>query len=61
MRFELASLRQIGIDIETQIEEGELFDFDVECEPVLEARVKAFGSHSHRLAHFYVLHIRIFN
>ena len=27
---------QIGIDIETQIEEGELFDFDVECEPVLE-------------------------
>ena len=28
---------QIGIDIETQIEEGELFDFDVECEPVLEA------------------------
>ena len=28
---------QIGIDIETQIEEGELFDFDTECEPVLEA------------------------
>ena len=32
-----ATLRQIGLDIETQIEEGELFDFDVECEPVLEA------------------------
>ena len=32
---------QIGIDIETQIEEGELFDFDVECEPVLEATCMA--------------------
>lgn len=31
------SSAQIGIDIETQIEDGELFDFDVECEPVLEA------------------------
>ncbi|CAJ1461587.1 unnamed protein product [Effrenium voratum] len=30
---------KIGIDIETQIEEGELFDFDVECEPVLEVLV----------------------
>lgn len=38
---------QIGIDIETQIEEGELFDFDTECEPVLEAILlakKAFAS-----------------
>merc|ERR1719460_1671023 len=30
---------KIGIDIETQIEVGELFDFDVECEPVLEVLV----------------------
>merc|ERR1719482_1172302 len=30
---------KIGMDIETQIEEGELFDFDVECEPVLEVLV----------------------
>jgi len=30
---------KIGIDIETQIEDGELFDFDVECEPVLEVLV----------------------
>jgi hypothetical protein len=30
---------KIGIDIETQIEFGELFDFDVECEPVLEVLV----------------------
>eukprot|EP00930_Biecheleria_cincta_P028381 TRINITY_DN1980_c0_g2_i1.p1 TRINITY_DN1980_c0_g2~~TRINITY_DN1980_c0_g2_i1.p1 ORF type:complete len:467 (-),score=152.15 TRINITY_DN1980_c0_g2_i1:174-1574(-) len=30
---------KIGVDIETQIEEGELFDFDVECEPVLEVLV----------------------
>lgn len=27
---------KIGVDIETQIEEGELFDFDVECEPLLD-------------------------
>merc|ERR1719203_2531224 len=30
---------KIGVDIETQIEDGELFDFDVECEPVLEVLV----------------------
>lgn len=30
---------KIGVDIETQIEEGELFDFDVEVEPVLEVLV----------------------
>eukprot|EP00931_Biecheleriopsis_adriatica_P070329 TRINITY_DN4410_c0_g1_i1.p1 TRINITY_DN4410_c0_g1~~TRINITY_DN4410_c0_g1_i1.p1 ORF type:complete len:506 (-),score=163.45 TRINITY_DN4410_c0_g1_i1:233-1630(-) len=30
---------KIGIDIETQIEDGELFDFDVECEPILEVLV----------------------
>merc|ERR1719343_1919897 len=30
---------KIGVDIETQIVEGELFDFDVECEPVLEVLV----------------------
>lgn len=30
---------KIGVDIDTQIEEGELFDFDVECEPVLEVLV----------------------
>eukprot|EP00933_Yihiella_yeosuensis_P072478 TRINITY_DN80871_c0_g1_i1.p1 TRINITY_DN80871_c0_g1~~TRINITY_DN80871_c0_g1_i1.p1 ORF type:complete len:476 (-),score=165.85 TRINITY_DN80871_c0_g1_i1:382-1809(-) len=30
---------KIGVDVETQIEEGELFDFDVECEPVLEVLV----------------------
>lgn len=30
---------KIGVDIETQIEEGDLFDFDVECEPVLEVLV----------------------
>jgi len=28
-----------GVDIQTQIEEGDLFDFDVECEPVLEVIV----------------------
>merc|ERR1719359_1691794 len=30
---------KIGVDIDTQIEEGELFDFDVEVEPVLEVLV----------------------
>lgn len=30
---------KIGVDTETQIEEGELFDFDVECEPILEVLV----------------------
>lgn len=30
---------KIGLDIDTQIEEGDLFDFDVECEPVLEVLV----------------------
>lgn len=30
---------KIGMDMETQIEEGELFDFDVEVEPVLEVLV----------------------
>jgi len=30
---------KIGVDTETQIEEGELFDFDAECEPVLEVLV----------------------
>lgn len=30
---------KIGVDIETQIEDGELFDFDVECEPLLEILV----------------------
>merc|ERR1719487_2267358 len=30
---------KIANDIETQIEVGELFDFDVECEPVLEVLV----------------------
>mmetsp|Transcript_30809 Transcript_30809/g.70130 ORF Transcript_30809/g.70130 Transcript_30809/m.70130 type:complete len:462 (-) Transcript_30809:113-1498(-) len=30
---------KIGMDVETQIEDGELFDFDVECEPVLEVLV----------------------
>merc|ERR550532_178151 len=30
---------KIGCDVETQIEEGDLFDFDVECEPVLEVLV----------------------
>jgi hypothetical protein len=30
---------KIGIDVETQIEEGDLFDFDVECEPILEVLV----------------------
>eukprot|EP00428_Durinskia_dybowskii_P024420 CAMPEP_0170250746 /NCGR_PEP_ID=MMETSP0116_2-20130129/25193_1 /TAXON_ID=400756 /ORGANISM="Durinskia baltica, Strain CSIRO CS-38" /LENGTH=404 /DNA_ID=CAMNT_0010501689 /DNA_START=106 /DNA_END=1317 /DNA_ORIENTATION=+ len=30
---------KIGVDMETQIEEGELFDFDVECEPILEVLV----------------------
>merc|ERR1719282_652809 len=30
---------KIGVDMETQIEEGELFDFDVEVEPVLEVLV----------------------
>mmetsp|Transcript_113538 Transcript_113538/g.321537 ORF Transcript_113538/g.321537 Transcript_113538/m.321537 type:complete len:773 (-) Transcript_113538:43-2361(-) len=30
---------KIGVDVETQIEEGELFDFDIECEPVLEVLV----------------------
>ncbi|CAK0844624.1 unnamed protein product [Prorocentrum cordatum] len=30
---------KIGVDIATQIEEGELFDFDVEVEPILEVLV----------------------
>merc|ERR1719293_157568 len=30
---------KIGVDVETQIEEGELFDFDVEVESVLEVLV----------------------
>mmetsp|Transcript_20385 Transcript_20385/g.43476 ORF Transcript_20385/g.43476 Transcript_20385/m.43476 type:complete len:483 (-) Transcript_20385:359-1807(-) len=30
---------KIGVDVDTQIEEGELFDFDVECEPILEVLV----------------------
>jgi len=30
---------KIGVDIETQVEEGELFDFDVEVDPVLEILV----------------------
>merc|ERR1719265_791780 len=30
---------KIGVDIDTQIEEGDLFDFDVEVEPVLEVLV----------------------
>merc|ERR1712039_1125879 len=30
---------KIGVDTQTQIEEGELFDFDIECEPVLEVLV----------------------
>merc|ERR1719155_383899 len=30
---------KVGVDIETQIEEGELFDFDREVEPVLEVLV----------------------
>lgn len=30
---------KIGTDAETQIEDGELFDFDVECEPILEVLV----------------------
>eukprot|EP00927_Polykrikos_kofoidii_P015994 TRINITY_DN17174_c0_g3_i2.p1 TRINITY_DN17174_c0_g3~~TRINITY_DN17174_c0_g3_i2.p1 ORF type:complete len:466 (+),score=123.12 TRINITY_DN17174_c0_g3_i2:119-1516(+) len=30
---------KIGVDVDTQIEEGELFDFDIECEPVLEVLV----------------------
>merc|ERR1719409_2367967 len=30
---------KVGIDIDTQIEEGDLFDFDVEVEPVLEVIV----------------------
>uniref|UniRef100_A0A7S1RFT0 Radial spoke protein 3 n=1 Tax=Alexandrium catenella TaxID=2925 RepID=A0A7S1RFT0_ALECA len=30
---------KIGCDVETQIEDGELFDFDMECEPVLEVLV----------------------
>mmetsp|Transcript_63637 Transcript_63637/g.151817 ORF Transcript_63637/g.151817 Transcript_63637/m.151817 type:complete len:463 (-) Transcript_63637:151-1539(-) len=30
---------KIGVDIDTQIEDGELFDFDVEVEPVLEVLV----------------------
>merc|ERR1740121_3395615 len=30
---------KIGVDIETQVEAGELFDFDLECEPVLEVLV----------------------
>merc|ERR1740127_384933 len=30
---------KIGVDIDTQIEDGDLFDFDVECEPVLEVLV----------------------
>mmetsp|Transcript_110196 Transcript_110196/g.322480 ORF Transcript_110196/g.322480 Transcript_110196/m.322480 type:complete len:778 (+) Transcript_110196:61-2394(+) len=30
---------KIGVDCETQIEDGELFNFDVECEPLLEVLV----------------------
>merc|ERR1712125_133624 len=30
---------KIGVDIDTQIEDGDLFDFDVEVEPVLEVLV----------------------
>merc|ERR1719310_2455536 len=30
---------KVGVDIETQIEDGELFDFDTEVEPVLEVLV----------------------
>merc|ERR1712226_680240 len=30
---------KIGVDIATQIEDGELFDFDVECIPLLEVLV----------------------
>jgi len=30
---------KIGVDIETQIEQGDLFDFDMEVEPVLEVLV----------------------
>lgn len=30
---------KIGMDVNTQIEEGDLFDFDIECEPVLEVLV----------------------
>jgi len=30
---------KIGVDVDTQIEDGDLFDFDVECEPVLEVLV----------------------
>merc|ERR1719446_224307 len=30
---------KIGVDVDTQIEEGELFDFDTEVEPVLEVLV----------------------
>lgn len=55
---------QIGIDIETQIEEGELFDFDVECEPVLEAWGLRLSGDVNRadLRTFYVLlNMRIFN
>lgn len=29
----------LGIDIETQIENGDLFDFDLEVEPILEVLV----------------------
>merc|ERR1719316_1884338 len=30
---------KVGVDVDTQIEEGDLFDFDVEVEPVLEVLV----------------------
>merc|ERR1719161_2015022 len=30
---------KVGVDVDTQVLEGELFDFDVECEPVLEVLV----------------------
>merc|ERR1719359_1752971 len=30
---------KVGVDVDTQIEEGDLFDFDVECEPILEVLV----------------------
>jgi hypothetical protein len=32
-------LPQIGMDVATQIEEGELFNFDTEVEPILEVLV----------------------
>ena len=30
---------KIGVDVETQIESGDLFDFDFEVEPILEVLV----------------------